>query len=264
MFKNLIKIFVNRLKCFKEIEMNLENLTKKLSKKGKLFNSYTIIYTSFIISIICFFILFNYSKLIISSILFSVIILFFPLTIIEIVVNFIDSKIKKEFILLIINLQSFSKSTNNIILGFKEIKIHGYIKRYIDNFNTLISSGFSIGQAFDNLIKEINIREIGNIIYLLKLNYINGGDSYEILKESHNYLFEMEKIKQNVIEKKFNILAIFMVILAINIFFLVFFVLKNNEYKEILLNTFFGKIILDFNSFIYFLAYFYLKKLIKE
>lgn len=262
--KNYLICFSNKLNYMLKVKYNLKKISKVFYINSALINSYTIFLFSVIVSILVFFIMFKYTNVIISSLFLSIIFFFVPLTILEIIKKYIDLKIKRSFSLLMINLQTFSKNSNNVILALKEVKSYEPLKKYIDNFNSLVNSGFNVGQAFDNLITEVEDEEISRIIFLLKMNYINGGNLYKFLKESNDYLLEIEKIKQKQYEKQNNVFIILLVIVFINIFLLFCFSFKNEEYKNILLNTFIGKIIIDFNSFIYFLIYFYIRKKFKE
>ena len=61
-------------------------------------------------------------------------------------------------------------------------------------------------------------------------------------------------------QKRVSIIAILMISVAINVYFVLGFVFQNSVYKDIIVNTFAGKLLMTFNIIIYLVMFIVVKK----
>ena len=162
-----------------------------------------------------------------------------------------------------LSLKNYTDIDNNIIYAFSQSLPNENIKKYIEKFNTSVLSGVNVYSAFETLKEDINIEEVSQFINLLQNCYINGGnfsqviDKYSKLQTKVN----IQKEKQNQELQSSKITLIVLICLS---FFMVFgFVLNNEVYKDIILNTVGGKIILTVNMLTYIVMYIMYLKIVK-
>ena len=265
-----IKVVLRKLKnklfslsYIKTLQSLIKQVKDIIDYKFKFFNSIIIFVFSLIIALIASIYFFQKFRLIIFSILIFLSFMMFPIILLEIVNLVLSNSIKNSFSLYIVNLQSFSKNTNDVISALTNTKALEPLNKYIDEFIMLVNIGFNINKAFDNLINKINIKEISKFFYLLKLCYINGSNLYDLINRFNDYYNDLEKIKKIQLEKRNSYLATMFVLLIMNVFLLFFVVLGNESYKNLILNNVIGKIIIDINGLIYFVILLLVIKIIR-
>ena len=284
----LIILLLSILISFVLTKINYSNIIKKVTKmfskfdlffkinkviidinnikySSKIFlNSYIILIFSIILCFCSFIFFIVKFKILISSIFILIISLFTPLTILEIIDISLKEKLKNQMYMFIVNMQSYSKNTNDIILTINNINCNLLIKNHIEEFKLLISKGYDVINAFDILDKKLNIKEFSLLFNLLKQCYITGGDLNKILKKFVDYYKEINKIKNKQRERRIEVYSILIFLLIINFILVFCFCLQNTEYRDILLNTLIGKIIFNLNMFFYLFIFMFIRKILKK
>lgn len=265
-----IKVALRKLKnklfslsYIKTLQSLIKQVKNIIDYKFKFFNSIIIFVFSLIIALIASIYFFQKFKLIIFSILIFLSFMMFPIILLEIVNLALSNSIKNSFSLYIVSLQNFSKNTNDVISALTNTKALKPLNKYIDEFIMLVNIGFNINKAFDDLINKINIKEISQFFYLLKLCYINGSNLYDLINRFNDYYNDIEKIKKIQLEKRNSYLTTMVVLLIMNVFLLFFVVLGNESYKNLILNNVIGKVIIDINGLIYFVILLLVIKIIR-
>lgn len=265
-----IKVALRKLKnklfslsYIKTLQSLIKQVKNIIDYKFKFFNSIIIFVFSLIIALIASIYFFQKFKLIIFSILIFLSFMMFPIILLEIVNLALSNSIKNSFSLYIVSLQNFSKNTNDVISALTNTKALKPLNKYIDEFIMLVNIGFNINKAFDDLINKINIKEISQFFYLLKLCYINGSNLYDLINRFNDYYSDIEKIKKIQLEKRNSYLTTMVVLLIMNVFLLFFVVLGNESYKNLILNNVIGKVIIDINGLIYFVILLLVIKIIR-
>ena len=263
-FKNYIKRIYNKINIFLKIEQLLNKIKFIYNFNQKVINSLNILIISFFLAIFSSTYFFIRYKIILSSIMILIIVFLIPTFFLEIIQRSIKYKLIQEFSIYIVNLYSFSKNTNNVILALSKVEGDKKINKYLTFFNDLVKNGFNVLQAFDILIEKINIKEINNMFQILKTCYINGGDLELALSKYSNYYKEIINLKNKKINSNISLLIMLGILILINIILLFGFCLNNLEYKNIILNTIFGKIIFNLNILVYLITFFYIRKIINK
>ena len=265
-----IKVALRKLKnklfslsYIKTLQSLIKQVKNIIDYKFKFFNSIIIFVFSLIIALIASIYFFQKFKLIIFSILIFLSFMMFPIILLEIVNLVLSNSIKNSFSLYIVSLQNFSKNTNDVISALTNTKALKPLNKYIDEFIMLVNIGFNINKAFDDLINKINIKEISQFFYLLKLCYINGSNLYDLINRFNDYYSDIEKIKKIQLEKRNSYLTTMVVLLIMNVFLLFFVVLGNESYKNLILNNVIGKVTIDINGLIYFVILLLVIKIIR-
>lgn len=265
-----IKVALRKLKnklfslsYIKTLQSLIKQVKNIIDYKFKFFNSIIIFVFSLIIALIASIYFFQKFKLIIFSILIFLSFMMFPIILLEIVNLVLSNSIKNSFSLYIVSLQNFSKNTNDVISALTNTKALKPLNKYIDEFIMLVNIGFNINKAFDDLINKINIKEISQFFYLLKLCYINGSNLHDLINRFNDYYNDIEKIKKIQLEKRNSYLTTMVVLLIMNVFLLFFVVLGNESYKNLILNNVIGKVIIDINGLIYFVILLLVIKIIR-
>lgn len=268
--KNKIKIRLKKLKVkifklnyIKRMQKLLNDIEDLKSFKFKFLNSISLFIISVFIAIIAFIYLFKKYNLFIFSALNSVIFIILPIILLEIINLKFKNNLKSSFSLYIISLQSFAKSSNDVIMALNNTKALKPLDRYINEFLKLVNIGFNINKAFEELIRKINSKEVAKFFYLLNLCYINGGNLNEVISKYNSYYTNVEKIKKIQSEKRNSYILTMIFILILNIFLVFFVVLGNESYKSIILASIIGKVIIDINSLVYILISILVIKIIR-
>ncbi len=220
---------------------------------------YVTITTFFIITIIVFFVsyIFIYKtfNLVIPTILLSLLISIVPYNICIFLINSRKRNILKTFPTYVLSLKNYTDIDNNIIYALSESVPSKYIKNYINKFNISVSKGVNVYEAFEELKSSIKIKEISRFLTLLQNCYLNGGSFSEVInkysKLQSKLNLEKEKEDQELLSGKLTLI----VLIVLNILLLFGFVLKNTEYRSVLLGSVSGQVVLSLNILTYFFIY---------
>ena len=262
-FKVLIKV-ISKFNIYTKIQATLQELKNITNMKNRLLSAINILFLSILFFFVSFILFFNKFKLILSSCFLAIICFFIPQIILDVIVKISKDKLREEIKIYIVNLQSFSKNTNNIVLAINNTKSSKRLNSYLEEFKTLVNNGYSVIYAFNELEKKINIKEINILFYLLKECYISGGNLNNLLVKFNDYYKEIENIRNKQNEKMLSMFSLLLFVFCINVLLVFGFCMSNVEYKKILIETFIGKLLFDINSFIYLYIFLYIRKVIKK
>lgn len=254
-------ILIIKFKLFK-IKLNLKKLENCVAeiKQRQLLNKYSkyLDVTNLnIISLIIFglaYLLFNniYNSCIISLIqAFPLIAI--PYIVLSIVIQIERYNIIKTLPNFCINIKNQMIKNNNIILAIKNIKVLPPLKKYVDQFIINVNNSMDVSVAFATLKKQVDVKEFSELISLFQICYQNGGDFVNILEKYIKFLLNKISNKEKEKQDAYSSILILVIMVIMNIFIMVFFIIKNVENKEVILGTPAGNLILLLNvlSYIY-------------
>lgn len=260
--RDFLEIKINKNNFFKNIKINILQL-KSVNKNIKFISPFSIIIFSFSSSIIMFFLSYKIFNITSSAFIISVFSFFIPYLILSFFLNKQKEKIIRDFPTYAITLKNYTKVTNDILIAFKRAKVQGPIEIYIKRFNISIEKGMNIYECFERLKEDINIKKINEFLTASQNCYINGGDFNKLLEKYSNIVTKTNIQKEKEKEESFSSKLVLYILIFINIYLLFCFGFGNIEYKELLTNTFFGKLIINVNIISYILIYIFIIKLNK-
>lgn len=262
-FNFLIK-YISKFNIYTKIQVTIQELKNIANIKTNLLNVINILFLSILFFILSFIFFLTKFNLILSACFLATISFFIPQIILDLALKILKNRLRDEIKIYIVNLQSFSKNTNNIVLAINNTKASKYLNNYLEEFKSLVNNGYSVIYAFDELREKINIKEINILFYLLKECYVSGGNLNNLLVKFNDYYKEIENIRYKQNEKRLSMFTLLLFVFCINILLVFTFCMANDEYRKILLETFIGKLLFDINSFIYLYIFLYIRKIIKK
>lgn len=262
-FNFLIK-YISKFNIYTKIQVTIHELKNIANIKTNLLNVINILFLSILFFILSFIFFLTKFNLILSACFLATISFFIPQIILDLALKILKNKLREEIKIYIVNLQSFSKNTNNIVLAINNTKASKYLNNYLEEFKSLVNNGYSVIYAFDELREKINIKELNILFYLLKECYVSGGNLNNLLIKFNDYYKEIENIRYKQNEKRLSMFTLLLFVFCINILLVFAFCMANAEYRKILLETFIGKLLFDINSFIYLYIFLYIRKIIKK
>ena len=260
--RDFLEIKINKNNFFKNIKINILQL-KSVNKNIKFISPLFVIILSFLSSIIMFFLSYKIFNITSSAFIISVFSFFIPCLILRYFLNKQREKIIREFPTYAITLKNYTKVTNDILIAFKRAKVQGPIDIYVKKFNISIEKGMNIYECFERLKEDINIKKINEFLTASQNCYINGGDFNKLLEKYSNIVTKTNIQKEKEKEESFSSKLVLYILIFINIYLLFCFGFGNSEYKELLTNTFFGKVLINVNIISYILIYIFIIKLNK-
>lgn len=247
--------FINKISCY---IYDIENL---YSKKNKILTPIKILLISLLILIFTFVITYKYLCILSTSFILSAFSFFIPYILLKEVVKNNKNKILDVFPTYLISLKNYTKTDNDILNAFKRVDINVPLSTYINRFNVSIESGINVFDSFEKLKIDINISKINDFLTASQYCYLNGGKFSKILDKYSNILNKYNLQKEKEKEESLGPKVVLYVLILMNMYILFGFVLKNIEYRNIILGTLFGKIIININLFSYILIFFFTKKM---
>ena len=260
-FKSETLYKLNELSFFKKVTRIIEETDLNFKIKNKnIISALTLFLISILFFLITFVITYKFLNLFISSIILSLFAFFLPYYIIKYFSYCRKVKILNIFPNYVVSLKNYTDVNNDIIEAFRRASVEEPLIPYINKFNISIQKGIKAYDAFETLKTNINIKRINQFITLLQFCYIYGGSFEELLdkfsKIQMKSNIQREKEKQKIFSSK----LVLLLLILINIYILFGFILTNNEYYNILVNTFMGNVILNVNILSYiFIFYMYVK-----
>lgn len=269
MFNNYNRIIYKNNFLYKKINEFLKSFNnnilqvKKINNKFNYISFYFIIFFSFFLMIISFAFSYKIFHIVSTSLILSIISFFIPNIILKYILNKHKEKLMCEFPTYAITLKNYTKVNNDLIFAFKRASVTGAFKKYIETFNFSIEKGLKVDDCFEKLKNDININKINNFFTAACNCYKNGGDFSKLLDKYSNILTKVNLQKEKEKEESFSSKLVLYILVFVNIYLLFGFVFNDEEYKNLLLNTFFGKIIINFNILSYIFIMFFIKKINK-
>ncbi len=260
---NLLKDKIKKISFISQINyyiIELKNL--KISSKNFL-NILSILILSFLISILTFYLSYIYFNIISTSLILSIISFFIPINLIKKIYVKQKEKILEVFPMYCIYLKNYTNSTNDIVIAMKKIETDYPLNIFIHKFNLSIEKGIRVYDAFEDLKRKINIKIINNFITLLQYAYINGSNFSKLLDKYANILvktnIQKEKEKEELLSSK----IVIYVLMIINAYIIHSFVFLNEEYRNVIVNSAIGKLIININIISHFMIFLLMKKNLK-
>ena len=262
-FFNIQKINnrINNTSFIKKIKYYIEYLKNININLFCYINPITIILISIFISIITFFISYKFISVFSSAIIISVYSFFIPYLILKYIYNDYRKKIMDIFPTYIVSLKNYTIISNDIIIAMRKVKVEPPLMIFIDKFNILTEKGVTVYEAFQKLKNDIKINKISEFITALQNCYINGGNFSELLDKYSKILTNINNHREKENQENFSSILVLIILVIINIFLIINFVYSNQIYREIVVNSFIGKTILNINILSYLLVFYFIKKL---
>lgn len=232
-------------------------------KKNKKITSITILGISFAVSILTYFLSSISIKIVSTSMILSLVSFFVPYIIINVIVNNKVQKIKSILPSYIVNLKNNLEVTNNIIKAMKITKVEEPLEYSINNFNYKVEKGINVYQCFDELKENINIEAFSSLIDTFKVCYSNGGNFISVLNKYIDIISKENMEKAKLKENSSATILTLIIMVCINVGLLFSVVLSNPEYTKIILGTFGGHIIINFEIVSYLVVIYFVYKVYK-
>jgi len=223
----------------------------------------TIILISIVISVIVFTISYKFLCVFSSALILAIYSFFIPYIVLQYLYNKNRKKILDIFPTYIISLKNYTNISNDIINAMKKVKVDPPLMIFIDRFNLLVEKGVSVYDGFEKLKEDINIKKISEFITAIQNCYINGGDFSKLLDKYSKIINNINTQREKESQENFSSILVLIIIIVINIFLIINFVYSNATYKDIVINSFLGKVILNINILSYLLVFHFVKKLNK-
>jgi Flp pilus assembly protein TadB len=125
------------------------------------------------------------------------------------------------------------------------------LKKYIDSFVVNVNNSMEVSTAFSVLKKQVDINEFSQLISLFQICYQNGGEFINVLEKYIKFLLNKISNKEKEKQDANSSILILIIMVIMSIFILLFYIIKNNENKTLMLSTGIGNAILLINIFSY-------------
>ena len=178
-------------------------------------------------------------------------VVFLPYVFSSIVIQIERYKILKILPNFCINIKNQLVKDNNIVLAIKNVKVLSPLKKYIDSFVVNVNNSMEVSTAFSVLKKQVDINEFSQLISLFQICYQNGGEFINVLEKYIKFLLNKISNKEKEKQDANSSILILIIMGIMSIFILLFYIIKNNENKTLMLSTGIGNAILLINIFSY-------------
>lgn len=211
------------------------------------------------------FLLFNsYLKVTTVAIILSLPFFLSPILIIKILLNKEKSNIIKQLPMYVVNIKNHISDDNNIIGAIQRTSVEEPLRKYVDVFKTNIARGINVIEAFDILKEDVNVNSFTAFVNSCEVCYLNGGNFNKVLEHYINMITKENVHKESAKEKAHADILTLIIMIVLNVLVTVMFVFTNQEYAEIMRETFFGRLILNFNAVSYILIAYLISRIYKE
>lgn len=217
-----------------------------------------------LLGLISFFIFNSYLKVASTAFILSLPFFISPVLIVKILLNKEKTNIIKILPMYVVNIKSHIAEDNNIITAIQRTGVEEPLKKYIRSFKINIASGMSVISAFDLLKQEVNIKAFTDFISSCQICYLNGGDFNKVLEQFINIITKENTHKESSKEKAYADILTLMIMIVLNILVITMFIFANKEYADIIRETFFGKLVLNFNAISYIFIAYLISRIYKE
>lgn len=237
---------------------------KLVPKKTNRLNPIILLIITFCIFGIFFIIFYSYIKVPTTALILSLPFLFSPVILFKLLLNHEKSKIIKALPMYVVNIKNHIDRDNNIIGAIQRTTVEEPLKKYVDGFKNNISRGMNVIEAFNNFKNEVNVKAFNDFVNACQVCYLNGGDFNNVLERYINIITKENIHKESAREKAYADILTLLIMIVLNVLVVVMFVFTNNEYASIMRETFFGKLVLNFNAISYILIAYLISKIYKE
>ena len=164
----------------------------------------------------------------------------------------------------VVNIKNHISEDNNIVGAIQRTIVEQPLKKYIDIFKSNISRGMNVIEAFDLLKQEVNVKAFDSFVNSCEVCYLNGGDFNKVLEQYINMITKENVHKESAKEKAYADILTLVIMIILNVAVLVMFVFTNKEYAQIMRETFWGQLILNFNAVSYIVIAYLISRIYKE
>lgn len=213
---------------------------------------------------VMFVLFYSFFRVVSTALILALPFLFSPIILIKILINKEKSEIIKKLPMYIVNIKNHIEDDNNIIGAIQKTIVEEPLKKYIEVFKININRGMKVIEAFDLLKKEVNVKTFTTFINTCQVCYLNGGDFNNVLEHYISIITKENIHKEATKEKAYSDIITLIVMLVLNVLVIVAFVFTNREYAIIMRETFFGKLLLNFNAISYIVIVYLISKIYKE
>lgn len=228
---------------------------------NKFISPVILVIISLIIGIITFFVSYKVLKIFSSAVILSVYSVILPIQIIRLIKQYNKRKVFSVFPIYLSTLKNYTKTQNDIVSAFKNSKPNKEVEPYITSFNNKVENGVKVYDAFEEMKDEIKIGKISDFITMLEYCYINGGDFTPLIDKYTSIIMKINIQNESDKEKSFSTKAVLIFLIIINLYMLFGFVMANPLYKDIIINSFFGKLIVNINIISYLIIFIIFQKI---
>lgn len=250
----------NNLSEFILLSIKRKLLPEKINKLRPVM-LFAIMLILFVIS----FLLFNsYLKVTTTSLILSLPFFISPVLVIKILLNKEKSNIIKLLPMYVVNIKNHISEDNNIIGAIQRTTVEEPLKKYIDVFKSNISRGMNVIEAFGLLKEDVAVKTFDSFVNSCEVCYLNGGNFNKVLEHYINMITKENIHKESAKEKAYADILTLIIMVIINVLVVVIFVFTNAEYAQIIRETFFGRLVLNFNAVSYILIAYLVSRIYKE
>ena len=250
----------NKISNYILLSIKRKILPNRISKIGTL----GVVAIMFFLFILAFLVFNIYLQVVSTSIILSIPFFISPIIIIKVLLNKEKSSIIKSLPMYIVNIKSHIADDNNIICAIQRTIVEEPLKKYVDVFKTNISRGMNVIEAFDLLKEEVNISMFTSFINACQVCYLNGGDFNKVLERYIDMITKENIHKEAIKEKAYSDILTLLIMIGLNILVIIMFIFTNEEYAEIIRETFVGRVILNMNAISYILIAYLISRIYKE
>lgn len=250
----------NKLSEYIFLSIKRKLLPSKMNKLNPLI-MFLVMLALFIASFLLFY---SYLKVTTTSLILSMPFFISPILAIKILLNKEKADIIKILPMYVVNIKNHIADDNNIIGAIQRTIVEEPLKKYIDVFKTNISRGMNVIEAFDLLKEEVNVKSFTAFVNSCEVCYLNGGDFNKVLEQYINMITKENVHKESAKEKAYADILTLIIMIVLNVVVIVTFVFTNKEYATIMRETFFGRLVLNFNAVSYILIAYLISRIYKE
>ena len=250
----------NKLSEYIFISFKKNLLPSKLNR----LNPFILVVIMIILFSVSFLLFYSYLKVVTTSLILSLPFFILPILVIKILINKEKSNIIKTLPMYVVNIKNHISEDNNIIGAIQRTIVEEPLKKYIDTFKMNISRGMNVIEAFDLLKGEVNVRIFDLFVNSCEVCYLNGGDFNKVLEQYINMITKENVHKESAKEKAYADILTLIIMIVLNVTVLVMFVFTNKEYAQIMRETFFGRLVLNFNAVSYIVIAYLISRIYKE
>ena len=250
----------NKLSGYIFLSVKRKLIPKKINK----LNPVILILVMLILFVISFLLFNSYLKVTTTSLILSIPFFISPILIIKILLNKEKGDVIKQLPMYVVNIKNHIEEDNNIIGAIQRTIVEEPLKKYIEVFKYNISRGMNVIEAFDLLKEEVNINLFTTFVNSCEVCYLNGGDFNKVLEHYINMITKENIHKESAKEKAYADILTLIIMAALNVLVIVMFVFTNKEYASIMRETFFGRLVLNFNAVSYIIIAYLVSRIYKE
>ena len=230
---------------------NIETSFKKFNIPYNTISVFMIFGSGVIISLITFIVCSKIFPLLSVSLIISLPMIFLPVWIINFIAKLEQNRFETELNDFFIQLKSALSVNSDIIEALRRIQnsvlepFSGYTKQLLNEIN----AGKLPDKALESFSQKINIKKFSMYINNVRYCHIYGGDIGSLTQKTQKVLADAIKQKRKREKETNAICMILYMLILIDLYMYFCFIEKTPEYLDIMVKSFAGQIILNFNFF---------------